>query len=358
MPEMQAVQLVAWEAQPELREVPRPVPGPGQVLIRVTAAGLCRSDVHIMEWPPGTLPYTLPMTLGHENAGVVAALGPGASGVAEGDAVLVYGCWGCERCRHCARGEMNLCENIEQRGGIGGGLGRHGGLAEYMIVPSPRYLVPIGDLDPVQAAPLTDAALTPYRAIKARRSSLEPGTAAVVIGVGGLGHMAVRLLRALTPARVVAITGSRPEGVETALRHGAHAAFRFEDTEAEEARAELGAAGAALVLDFVGSDETADLAAALLAMGGHAVMLGLRGGTFPMRFGAVPYECTAGLSCWGSLVELREVVALARDGHLRGDVETVPLDGAIGAYRRLRDGEVNGRAVVVPGLPNGGAVAT
>ena len=84
---MRAVQLVAWEAEPELRDIPRPTPGPGEALIRVTAAGLCRSDVHIMEWPAGTLPYALPMTLGHENAGVVAALGPGANGVAEGDAV-------------------------------------------------------------------------------------------------------------------------------------------------------------------------------------------------------------------------------------------------------------------------------
>jgi propanol-preferring alcohol dehydrogenase len=343
---MRAVQLVEWEAEPELREVPCPVPGPDEVLIKVTAAGLCRSDVHIMEWPEGTLPYRLPMTLGHENAGVVAELGPGASGVAQGDAVLVYGCWGCERCRHCLRGEMNLCQEIGNAG-IGGGLGRHGGLADYMLVPSARHLIPIGDLDPVQAAPLTDAALTPYRAIKARLASLEPGTAAVVIGVGGLGHMAIRLLRALSPARVVAVVGSRPEGVETALRLGAHAAFRFEDGDAA-IRAEVGTAGAALVLDFVGSDDTANLAAGLLGMGGHVVMLGLAGGGFPMRFGAVPYECSVGLSCWGSISELREVVALARDGHLQADVETVGLDDAIDAYRRLRDGQVNGRAVVVP----------
>ena len=122
----------------------------------------------------GNAPYALPMTLGHENAGVVAALGPGANGVAEGDAVLVYGCWGCEALSALRAGEMNLCERIGERG-IGGGLGYDGGLAEYMLVPSTRYLLPIGELDPVQAAPLADAALTPYRAIKARRSALVPG---------------------------------------------------------------------------------------------------------------------------------------------------------------------------------------
>jgi alcohol dehydrogenase, propanol-preferring len=346
---MRAVQLVEWEAPPELREVDLPEPGPGEVLIKVTAAGLCHSDLHLTEWPEGTLPYTLPFTLGHENAGVVAGLGPKANGFAEGDPVLVYGCWGCGRCRHCIRGAMNLCENVEQRGGIGGGLGFDGGLADYMLVPSEQYLLPIGDLDPVQAAPLTDAALSPYRAIKARLATLEPGTAAVVIGVGGLGHVAIRLLKALTPSRVVAIVGSRPDGVEAALRLGADAAFRFDDVDLTDVRAETGSGGAMLVLDFVGVDATMKLAADLLAVGGHATLLGIAGGTFPMAFGSVPLECSVSMNCWGSLPELKEVVALARGGDLEVDVETVALDDAIAAYARLRAGEVNGRAVVVPG---------
>jgi propanol-preferring alcohol dehydrogenase len=347
---MRAVQLVEWGAEPELKEVAQPEPGDGEVLVRVTAAGLCHSDLHLMEWPEGTLPYKLPFTLGHENAGVVAGLGSGANGFSEGDAVLVYGCWGCERCRHCVRGAMNLCENVEQRGGIGGGLGFDGGLADYMLVPSTRYLLPIGDLDPVQAAPLTDAALSPYRAIKARLATLEPGTSAVVIGVGGLGHVAIRLLKALSPARVIAIVGSRPDGVEAALRLGADAAFPFDELDPADVRAEMGAAGAMLVLDFVGVDETMKLAADLLAVGGHATLLGIAGGTFPMAFGSVPLECSVSMNCWGSLPELSEVVALARAGELEVDVEPVALDDAIAAYRRLRDGKVRGRAVVVPDL--------
>lgn len=346
---MRAVQLVEWEAPPELREVDLPEPGPGQVLVKVTAAGLCHSDLHLMEWPEGTLPYTLPFTLGHENAGVVAGLGPGTNGVAEGDSVLVYGCWGCGHCRHCIRGAMNLCENVEQRGGIGGGLGFDGGLADYMLVPSPQYLLPIGDLDPVQAAPLTDAALSPYRAIKARLPTLEPGTSAVVIGVGGLGHVAIRLLKALTPSRVVAIVGSRPGGVEAALGLGADAAFRFDDVDLADVRAETGPGGAMLVLDFVGVDATMKLAADLLTVGGHATLLGIAGGTFPMAFGSVPLECSVSMNCWGSLPELKEVVALARGGDLEVDVETFALDDALAAYARLRGGEVTGRAVVVPG---------
>ena len=346
---MRAVQLVQWEAPPELREVDLPEPGPGEVLVKVTAAGLCHSDLHLMEWPEGTLPYTLPFTLGHENAGVVAGLGPGTNGLAEGDSVLVYGCWGCGHCRHCIRGAMNLCENVEQRGGIGGGLGFDGGLADYMLVPSAQYLLPIGDLDPLQAAPLTDAALSPYRAIKARLPTLEPGTSAVVIGVGGLGHVAIRLLKTLTPSRVVAIVGSRPGGVEVALGLGADAAFRFDEVELADVRAETGAGGAMLVLDFVGVDATMKLAADLLAVGGHATLLGIAGGTFPMAFGSVPLECSVSMNCWGSLPELKEVVALARGGDLVVDVETFALDDALAAYARLRGGEVTGRAVVVPG---------
>jgi propanol-preferring alcohol dehydrogenase len=346
---MRAVQLLRWQAEPELREVPVPDPAAGEVLVRVTAAGLCHSDVHLLEWPEGTLPYQLPFTLGHENAGVVAALGAGAEGFEVGDAVLVYGCWGCERCRHCVSGQMNLCENTERRGGIGGGFGHDGGLAEYLLVPSARYLIPIGDFDPVQAAPLTDAALSPYRAIKARLSTLTPGTTAVVIGIGGLGQAAIRLLRALTPARVVAIVGSRPAATEDARALGAHAAFRSQGIDLAAVRAQTGSAGgAALVLDIVGTDETMRIAAGLLAVGGHATLLGIAGGVFPMSFGNVPLECSVSMNCWGSLPELKEVVELARTGRLEMDVETVTLEEAVSTLRRLAEGKVNGRAVVVP----------
>ena len=137
---MRAIQLVEWEQPAALREVPILEPGPGEVLLEVRAAGLCHSDLHLMEWPEGTLPYTLPFTLGHEVAGVVAALGAGATGVEIGDCVLVYGPWGCGCCPPCSRGEEHLCQRGRRRAG-GCGLGRNGGLADYVVVPSPRLLV-------------------------------------------------------------------------------------------------------------------------------------------------------------------------------------------------------------------------
>ena len=340
---MQAYQLVEWQQPPELREVEVPEPGPGEVLVKVGGAGACHSDLHVMEWPGGTLPYELPFTLGHENAGTVAALGPGASGVEEGDAVLVYGPWGCGTCWQCARGAENLCERGGDRRGKGCGLGYDGGLAEYLVVPSPRLLVPIGDLDPLRAAPLTDAALSPYHALKSELWRLRPGTTAVVIGVGGLGHVAVQLLRELSPARIVA-SDPRERARQTALAHGADVALDATD----DVRAETGPVGAALVLDFVGTDETLALAASILAPGAHVSAVGLGGGTFPTQMGRVPLEWSLAKPSWGTLPELHEVVALARSGALEIEVERLRLEDAIEGYERLRSGAVNGRAVVVP----------
>src|SRR5919109_620570 len=133
---MLAVQLHSWESEARLVEVPTPTPDPGQVLLRVDAAGLCHSDLHLMEWPEGTVPFSLPFTLGHETAGTVAALGTGARGVREGDRVLLHSLWGCGSCWGCRQGAENCCDAPpESRNGFGGGIGCDGGLAQDMLVP-------------------------------------------------------------------------------------------------------------------------------------------------------------------------------------------------------------------------------
>ena len=211
--------------------------------MKVGGAGACHSDLHVMEWPAGTLPYELPFTLGHENAGWIEALGAGVKGWEVGEAVAVYGPWGCGRCRPCRTGLETLCERAAQIGASGGGLGRDGGMAEYMLVPDPRLLVPLGDLDPRDAAPLSDAALTPYHAIKLALHQLVPGTSAVVIGVGGLGHMAVQILRALSPTRVIAtdidpgkLELARAVGAEHTVASGEHAAEEIRELTARARR--------------------------------------------------------------------------------------------------------------------------
>jgi propanol-preferring alcohol dehydrogenase len=343
---MRAVQMVGWGQPAQVREVPRPAPGPGEVLLRVTAAGLCHSDLHLMHWPAGTVPYSLPFTLGHEVAGTVEALGDGATGIEIGESVLVYGPWGCGRCPNCSVGAEHLCTRRELRHGTACGIGRDGGLAEYVVLPSPRLSVPIGDLDPVSTAPLADAGLTPYHAVKRALPGLPPGSTAVVIGVGGLGHVAVQLLRALSGCRVVAID-RRPEALEVALAAGAETALQADGLAASEV---LRAAGgpAALVMDFVGVEATLELAAGCVAAGGHLSVIGVGGGTLPVRFGTVPFETTVVLSNWGTRAELAEVVGLARAGVVHIEAERVALDDVPAAYARLEAGDVRGRVVAVP----------
>jgi propanol-preferring alcohol dehydrogenase len=342
---MRAIRLTAWESPAELVEVPTPEPGPGEVLVRVAGAGLCHSDLHLMRWRAGSLPYELPFTLGHEVAGSVAALGAGADGVELGDRVLVYGPWGCGRCPRCSLGEEHLCERTLP--GRGAGLGRDGGLAEYLVVPSPRLTVPLDGLDPVAAAPLADAGLTPYHAVRRALHVLRPGTSAIVIGVGGLGHVAVQLLNALSPARIVAVD-RRDDALELAMRSGADVVLHSSRLAASQLRRAAGGRGAALVVDCVGTDETLALAAGAVMAGGHVALLGLAGGTFPMRFGRVPFETPVIFSNWGTREELAEVVALARDGAIDMEIERVPLAGVPAAYERLESGGCRGRLVAVP----------
>jgi len=349
MSAMTAVRMAAWQEPPQVTRIPVPEPGPGEVLIKVAGAGVCHSDLHVMEWPAGTLPYGLPFTLGHETSGWVHTLGPGTrtAGLNEGDAVLVYGPWGCGVCPSCARGAENYCRRAGELPAAGGGLGTDGGMAEYMIVPSPRLLVPLGDLDPRTAAPLTDAALTPYHAIKRSLHRLVPGSTAVVIGVGGLGHLAVQLLKALSAADVVAVD-TAPDKLDLAAEAGADHLVPAGEGAAERIRRLTGGLGASLVLDCVGADATLKTAAGAAAVESDVTVVGLAGGTLPVRYGTLPWEASVTIPYWGTRPELAEVVALAGAGRIRPHVKTFPLGEAAEVYRLLRDGRIEGRAVLVP----------
>jgi propanol-preferring alcohol dehydrogenase len=347
---MKAFRFVAWTRQPEFQEVPIPEPAPGQVLVKVTAAGVCHSDLHVFDWPAGMLPWKLPFTLGHEVVGTIVALGAGVSTPAVGTAVAVYGPWGCGTCRACRQGMENYCEHSAEMPGAGVGLGYDGGMAEYVIVPSPRLLIPIGDLDPVQAAPMTDAALTPYHAIKAALPHLVPGSTAVVIGVGGLGHMAVQLLGATSPSAVIAVDKD-PRKLDLARRVGAAETVMAGAKAAEDVRKLVGAVGANAVFDFVGSDETIALAAKVVRPAGRVFVVGIAGGSFNFSFFSIPYEATISSTYWGSSVELQEVLALATAGKLKASVEPFDLEDVPKAYARLRAGDIEGRAVILPASP-------
>ncbi|WP_406378671.1 NAD(P)-dependent alcohol dehydrogenase [Streptomyces sp. NBC_00197] len=346
---MKALQYRTVGAAPEVVTVPDPEPGPGQVLLKVTAAGVCHSDIAVMSWPAENFPYALPLTLGHEGAGTVAALGDGVSGVAVGDEVAVYGPWGCGICAKCAEGKENYCLRADELGIRPPGLGAPGAMAEYLLVDDPRHLVPTDGLDPVAAVPLTDAGLTPYHAIKRSLPKLTPGSTAVVIGTGGLGHVAIQLLRAMTAARVIALDVSE-EKLALARTVGAHEAVLSDAGAAAKVRELTGGLGAQAVFDFVGAEPTVRTAGAVAAVEGDISIVGIGGGALPVGFGSLPFEVSVTAPYWGSRGELIEVLDLARAGAVSVHTETYSLDEAPLAYERLHAGKINGRAVI---LPNG-----
>ncbi|MBC7630616.1 NAD(P)-dependent alcohol dehydrogenase [Aeromicrobium sp.] len=344
---MRALQYTAIGQPPEILDIDRPTPAAGQVLLRVSAAGLCHSDAFIMGLSATDYVYGLPLTLGHEGVGTVAELGEGATGVRVGDVVAVYGPWGCGQCVPCSRGEENYCLRAAELGITPPGLGAPGAMAEYMLVDDPRHLVPIKGLDPVQVVSLTDAGLTPYHAIKQELDLLQPGSTAVVIGAGGLGHVAVQILRAICSTTVIALDIS-DEKLDLATKIGAHHVLRS-DTEASAAIHELtDGVGADVVLDFVGSQATLEIARTSVRVNGSIVIVGIGGGLLPSGFFSTPFGVRVRNPYWGTRDELVEVLELARTGQIHVEVEKFGLDDGPKAYERLHAGTIRGRAVLVP----------
>jgi propanol-preferring alcohol dehydrogenase len=245
----------------------------------------------------------------------------------------------------------NYCERPQDAPvpGGGGGLGADGGMAEFMLVPSARLVVALPDgLDPVRAAPLTDAGLTPYHAVRRSWQKLGPGSTAVVIGVGGLGHLAIQILKATTAARIVAVD-TRPEARSLADNEGADLTVAPDESAVAAIREATDGRGADVVLDFVGADATIALAAAVSRFLGDVTVVGIAGGTFAFNFFALPYEVSVQTTYWGSRPELVEVLDLAARGLLRPTITTFPLEDAPHAYRLLASGAALGRQVIVPG---------
>ena len=344
---MRALQLIEWKHAAELRDVVEPEPGAGEVLVRIGAAGACHSDLHLMhDFEAGALPWTPPFTLGHENAGWIESVGDGVRGIEVGTPIAIYGPWGCGRCHRCRLGSENYCEQQAALGAYGGGLGLDGGMAPLMRVNA-RHVVPLDSLSPVAAAPLTDAGLTPYHAIKRSLHLLGAGSFAVVIGAGGLGHMAVQILTACTRATIIAVDQSAQ-----ALAFAREAGAAYCVLAGDEAKAEIlghtRGRGADVVIDIVGTNDTLALAAAVARQLGHVTLVGLGGGTLPFGFFAPAYEVSVASTYWGSLPELMEVIALAEQGAIRAQVQEFSLDDAVHAYELLAAGAVHGRAVIVP----------
>jgi propanol-preferring alcohol dehydrogenase len=348
---MRAYRIPAWGQAPELVEVSLPEPGPGQVRVRVAGCGLCHSDLVMagMDAAVGeAIGWRVPFTLGHETAGWIDAVGPGTAlpgGLAEGDAVALVSPASCGRCRWCSRGQENACA----QGLVGRGYGRDGGLADQVLVDDPqRALVALGALDPRVAGPLTDAGATSFHAVRRVLPHLRDDSTVVVVGVGGLGSFVVQLLRAMSPARVVAVDRA-DDRRSRALDLGAHHAVEGGDGAARAVRAVVGSEPVDAVVDVVGIDATIALATRLLAPGGVLALVGAEGGTLRRPwFGTLPRDGEVFTFQGSDLADVRDVVALAAAGAVRVDVDPYPLDRVAEAYAALAAGTLRGRAVVSP----------
>ncbi|MBJ7439504.1 MAG: NAD(P)-dependent alcohol dehydrogenase [Sphingopyxis sp.] len=340
---MRAYQLLG-PGRAALVEIPVPEPGPGQIRLRTAGAGLCHSDMVVIHADPPFFP--IPSTLGHEATGWVEKLGEGVTGIAVGDAYGVYFPWGCGACPPCGRGAENICNKAPTVAGFG--CGAEGGMAEYLIVDDLRHLVPLGELDPIDAAPLMCAGITTYHAIDRARRQLSPGTTAVVIGVGGLGHLAIQLLKSLTPTRIIGIDQNE-EKLAQARRHGAHEALIADADTAGRVRSLSGGLGATLVIDLVGNDGSLALAQSVLAMGGQLQIVGVGGGTLPLRFHEMPRDASVSVPYAGTTRDLRNIIWLAQEGAVNADVIRVGFEEIEECYRAMEEGRLRGRAVLVPG---------
>ncbi len=341
---MKAYRLMEWKKPARLVDVPVPEPGPGQVRVRVGGNGICQSDLHFMdEWEasPPHLDIRLPMTVGHEIGGWVDSCGAGVEGLESGQPCLVT-LAGCGHCSYCARGWNNYCPDKKRVPG----MGLDGGLAEYTVAPA-SSIVPISNLEPWKAAPLTDAGLTAYHAVRRVLPLLEPGGTAVVIGVGGLGHLAVMILKVLCAARVIAVDRSE-QALALASELGADDCLPSDEATVAGIHEKTGGMGVEVVLDFVGAGATMSMAARVIRPLGHIVVAGRGPGAFEFRDRALPYGAAISTTFGGSKLELMQVVSLAEAGLIRPHLTRYRLSEVETAFEKLRSGQIAGRAVIVP----------
>jgi NAD+-dependent secondary alcohol dehydrogenase Adh1 len=317
------------------------------VLIEVEGAGVCATDLHAIDGEMEPAGVTLPLVLGHENAGRVAAVGDLVSTVAVGDPVLVFPPYTCGLCVACRRGRDMLCEHHEFTG-----LTVDGGFAEYVVVGERSVVKLPPGVEPVDVAPHADAGVTAYHAVKRVAHLAVPGATAVVIGIGGVGHVGLQLVRELGSGALVVAVDPSPQ--RRALAAGLGADVVLDSGEVVDAVRDLtDGRGADLVIDFVGNDQTHADGVGMLARGGTYSIVGF-GGMVTVPSGAmVGNEHSIVANLVGSWIDLWEVMQLHARGRLTLKTETHPLEDVNEVLAKLREGEVTGRAVLVPDSSNG-----
>lgn len=327
-----------------VEEVDRPeISKSDQIIVEVEGAGWCQTDNHIIEgmWEPYA-DQDLPMTLGHENAGTVVEVGDEVTTVDVGDAVICHPVRTCGKCRACRLGDDMYCEN-----GAFSGLTADGGFAEYLLT-SERAAIVLDDVDPVDIAPHADAGITAYHASKKAVSELVPGNYCAIIGIGGLGHIGLQAIDAMSSAQTIAID-IKDEALSLAERLGVD--YTVNSTEEDVADAIDGitdGAGAKQVLDFVGADATTDLAPDIVSPGGDHHIVGYGGHIHRPSQDLVDGEFSYRGNLVGTYTELQELVALVEQGEIHLDTTEYDLGDINTVAEKLEHNEIEGRAVIRP----------
>jgi len=341
---MKAVQLPKYEVAPELVDVPDPeITAPLDIVVKIGGAGVCRTDLHIIEgqWADKT-GVPLPYTLGHENAGWVSAVGSAVTNVAVGDPVILHPLVTCGLCRACRFGDDVHCSNSSFPG-----IDSDGGYAEYLKTTARSAIKLDASLQPAGVAALADAGLTAYHAVAKAARRLRPGDRAVVIGAGGLGHIGVQVLRALSPVEMI-VVDRNPDALALANDLGAdHTVVANDDTVAAVQDLTDGN-GAEAVIDFVGEGGAVEVGVACLQRNGNYYVIGYGGSVDVPTIDIISTEINFIGNLVGSYNDLAELMVLAARGRVTLHTATYPLTDYQKALDDLDHGKVRGRAILVP----------
>lgn len=341
---MKAVRVHNYHEDPRIDEVPEPrIDGPWDVVVEIGAAGLCRTDLHVIEgqWDPIQNP-SLPYILGHENAGWVKEVGSAVSNVAPGDTVIMHPLVTCGLCLPCRAGQDSHCENSTFPG-----LNVDGGMAELMKTNARSVVKLDPSLKPVDIAALADAGLTAYHAVRKAIPLLPPGTHAIVIGSGGLGHIGVQSLKALTAAEITVVDKSA-EALELASSLGAHNTVN--STDGAGKLLEITDGGAHVVFDFVGENGTESTGITALRNRGSYFSIGYGGAVNVDTIEIISREINVVGNLVGTYLDLVELMTLTAQGQVTLHTQTYDLEDAVQAMHDLDKGQLVGRGILVPNL--------
>jgi NAD+-dependent secondary alcohol dehydrogenase Adh1 len=339
-----AARLHAYHEPLRLDQVDEPqATGPFDVVVRIGAAGLCRTDLHIQEgqWAEKS-GVQLPYTLGHENAGWVHDVGPAVTNVEVGDTVIVHPFITCGLCRPCRAGDDMHCVN-----GSFPGINRDGGFADFLLTNARAVVKLDPSLEPAEVAALADAGLTAIHAVKKAIPLLGAGTRAVVIGAGGLGHIGIQCLRAYTPSEIIVIDPSEP-ALELARELGAHHVVKVDGSHVNTVLELTDGTGADAIIDFVGEKGAVEDGVAMIRDGGFYYVIGYGQNIEIPTIDVISREISFIGNLVGTYIDLQDLMTLTAQGQVKLHTTTYPLDAINDAMADLDNGRLQGRGILVP----------